>query len=782
MENNIRRTSVMEDLAIHLPDTFAIRSAQNYVMFLQNDFISRDNRTFFFPTENCQLLLEVEDEYPIEKFCGNSDYLDFGFYSYSKFFIYMFTKLNMQKFWIFNNQNYVKKFNFNKDSASWEGWRIDCRTKPRKEKGFNIVFIFLRRKFIPPLHETFQNINLIMTQEYEVKGNLEISSNAIKILEMCADSLTSEYIHSSTYEARKIIEVKMESFVMNTDSLDYFYNTLKTYSGKETFKLGLDFTFKVILTLEEHVKDTMSYIKERFVKRLQAGFYLLGNKDFNLHQYEKEMRNIDFQQLLVENDNYFKKFLESNDMKLLETWENKRNDFLAFCMNGGFCFKMINISYIISLTKRISELETLNSLIDKCLNLRVINFKNEPLESKIGAIVNNMFHIKEISFNEEVMAVLIQTEYLRVLHEVESDHIYIEFISFLLRNQNLVSNKLLYSFYIYLKEIIKGETNESLSNSDSSNLKKCLNSMLLIILKIYSNFENSPTTLTIACKCLCILTTFDKFNKTTLIAENCLLVISNYISSPDEKLLYYSAQLLTYIISEARDNIKELIEKNSKLIPKCLKILKGSSIPGCYYSTKTITLVVKVIIILLNMQNSQVKEKLSEKGHRKFVKYLFNYIQNNQLTLPQDMEQTIHIQQMIFNILEILVKKNTELRRYMEDNYRFLKLLDFRAVFYFDVIQHVLGICEVINANIVEHTEAYMKMILAMFYFLRNYISSDLQIVKAISLNCPNLIQVIALVYENNKKEAVNSLALVCNDLFRTLFVDDLSDDKKHTH
>lgn len=56
----------------------------------------------------------------------------------------------------------MKKFNLNPDKSQWNCWEIQIRTEPH-----DLFVTVIRRKFIPPLMEIFQDIIIISTFDYK---------------------------------------------------------------------------------------------------------------------------------------------------------------------------------------------------------------------------------------------------------------------------------------------------------------------------------------------------------------------------------------------------------------------------------------------------------------------------------------------------------------------------------------------------------------------------------------------------------------------------------------
>ena len=126
-------------------------------------------------------------------------------------------------------------------------------------------------------------------------------------------------------------------------------------------------------------------------------------------------------------------------------------------------------------------------------------------------------------------------------------------------------------------------------------MRKSFNAILTALMSIYSNGRLCPIILATACKCLCFLTCADtdKNNKNKILQEDALYIIAQYLDTHDEKILFFSLELLSNLLPELREILHDILYKNAKLIPGLLNILEGTGIPGTSYSLK-----VKIIIKL----------------------------------------------------------------------------------------------------------------------------------------------------------------------------------------
>jgi len=114
------------------------------------------------------------------------------------------------------------------------------------------VFIYSRRKFIPPFFDTYQDFLFLIYQVYksETKENTNIPDSVVEILENAVDSLyTKENIYSET-DYKNYLEQKFDALLVDEDTMEYFTKTLKIYP-KEIFKNMFDYIYKLMCALKD---------------------------------------------------------------------------------------------------------------------------------------------------------------------------------------------------------------------------------------------------------------------------------------------------------------------------------------------------------------------------------------------------------------------------------------------------------------------------------------------------------------------------------------------------
>jgi hypothetical protein len=217
-------------------------------------------------TNECDVILEISEKIPLGKFELNQDDRDMSHYAYNIFLFQIRNILKFSKFWITKNKIYNKKYNLNEDSSQWEGWTIEARTCDPFYT--NLIFLFFRRKYIPPGMDTFQNITIIL-QEKCSSEFYEINPEAYNLIYLIGNSLHTINI-TTHYEYSGMIRAKIDALLVDEESLIYYQNEMGLI-GVEIYKLAYEFIYILLTILNEgSSKEKVSGIKAQLENKMKS--------------------------------------------------------------------------------------------------------------------------------------------------------------------------------------------------------------------------------------------------------------------------------------------------------------------------------------------------------------------------------------------------------------------------------------------------------------------------------------------------------------------------------
>lgn len=199
------------------------------------------------------------------------DKKDLNFYAYDYTIKYIKNIIKATHYWIIKSKIYNKRYNFNQDICQWEGWRIDARTSEPFYK--NVSIIVLRRKFLPPVFNSFQCFHFVLTHNI-TRENYTLCPKANESLELAANSINcASQMNEKDYKIFLLLQ--MDSLVLDEENLLYFQNNLNLLAP-EVYEHGFKILYTILLHLENHSSDKpririIKQILEQKIKTLNSG-------------------------------------------------------------------------------------------------------------------------------------------------------------------------------------------------------------------------------------------------------------------------------------------------------------------------------------------------------------------------------------------------------------------------------------------------------------------------------------------------------------------------------
>lgn len=243
---------------------------KSYVFYIKFSIKDNYNNTLFkisYPEDriekndakSCEFSIEITDPEPINRFEIQKDEKDLSFYSYNRLLVYLKNNLKASRFWITKNKIYHKNFNFNEDCSQWEAWIMEARVSEPVIK--NVVFLTMRRKFIPPFFDSYQNFTFIVQEDF-TKENSKISRLAYEVIELAANAIHPRSV-PAIKEFHLFLKAKIDALLLDEDTLFFYQNSLGIL-GTDVHKYGYEFLHRAISFLEMNgsIKERVTPIKQ----------------------------------------------------------------------------------------------------------------------------------------------------------------------------------------------------------------------------------------------------------------------------------------------------------------------------------------------------------------------------------------------------------------------------------------------------------------------------------------------------------------------------------------
>eukprot|EP00753_Platysulcus_tardus_P016008 PLAT5370.2.p1 GENE.PLAT5370.2~~PLAT5370.2.p1 ORF type:complete len:862 (+),score=500.89 PLAT5370.2:1-2586(+) len=415
---------------------------------------------------------------------------------------------------------YHKKMNLVGDPAAWEAWQIYVRTSDPVNHSAaallnsnrDIGIIALRRKYIPPVMDTAQDIVLL----YYGRKNLFYTKETkfMEAVEGIADSLSVE---SRSFAADSIVvQKKTDALLLDEE----------TYAWYQT-QLGIQ---------PSCVDDAKRFCRSILRLLSQAGVRFAVHAIFpELEEGASEDDPFEFAAAMEKNPPGLP---DTAPPALLEDWQRRVWRYLAFCVDGGLLPHMLTLKDLVyhfhGLERR--ERNRLRRLLDNLLYLHPTggHYEYAPLEQMVA----NDRLMKSFSFNESVMCALIESNYVaQVLEETRDLSAYPLFLVRLLRHSDGAGGQPGRLQYTVCKQLVTSSvTDAELQNEVALNIL-----VPALIDLLYSSDLN-----------LCVLAVVALVNytrdndsmKNLVMSRGAVRRVISFLSSKNGDLVRHSAALL----------------------------------------------------------------------------------------------------------------------------------------------------------------------------------------------------------------------------------------------
>lgn len=251
------------------PPAYKFFEYKNFSFFLPHKIQHNiSNRIFYITTlqtkKEFRLDLNIGEVIDFNNFETFKDSREINHFAYTQAEGYLMhnTKFAYEDFRIVKNCPFNKKFNFVEDKCQWEGWQIKARKcNFAKAAVKNIGFIYLRRKFLYPFYNTYQDICFIITEDSKEK-NKDFSPEAIETIELAANSIASTI--KTPNDFKSILEAKLNALLVDEEIILYYINNLKIYEV-EIIRIGYIFIYHIIQIIKNRNYDpNMDKVDKRY--------------------------------------------------------------------------------------------------------------------------------------------------------------------------------------------------------------------------------------------------------------------------------------------------------------------------------------------------------------------------------------------------------------------------------------------------------------------------------------------------------------------------------------
>ena len=713
-----------------------------------------------YPFPALYISVYVIDEKPIEYIIQNSDNENLKLTSLLYINNYLREICNGYQYFIFPVKKIEKKID--DDPSIWDCYYYNVKTNLINGKGYNLIFLYIRRSYIPPFFESFNDIIFIIKEEYlENQPNTSLSELPKVTTKIFLETLHPEEIKEENGVTKYIINIKLNAYLSGKNTTFFLidYNK-KNIISNECYKLFLECQTKIAIILNTYLNNN-EFDYNSFLLKIKDAYYNMDGKNIDVNEYVHSIKYVDFDKIIEKSFKEFKKIFNILDPQAELFYRNK----IAKYIGDTLLISSHTKNFLENFDKclLIEDLyQIFKPIVNFVINFFVVFDNNEiSINETINSIINKKNNISQISFNEDIVGKLIESGQLKHYQNIDNDSNFYKFLDYILKKK--FSYHILNSIYKYISKI-KGindyQENEERFNDEIKSLK--LNSKILLptLMNLYCDYSQNPETIILSCKILIILITVSPENKELLFSIEFCQYLYSYFSTSYQELIYYSIQLFRKMTSFKSD-LRNIIEEKPGFLIKLVNIIKGTGIDGCYYHPKLIYLIMDLFSEII--KNNQIKSTLFNQKNRKIIKYFIPYIGNFQNVFGQiddNMSYYLPIVTKIYNFLELLVLKDSEMRRYIENTFHLIKIINERCIDYIQIVNFEYkktkkGEDDEMITNI-ERGKKRNLFLKSIIQFLNTYVSSDSNLKKTIKSKGKNIVSFVILLKHKNSKDNLN--------------------------
>ncbi|KAF4665386.1 hypothetical protein FOL47_004628 [Perkinsus chesapeaki] len=344
------------------------KQVEGYYVFMREDYqaeswkcrqIKPTDREFrFIDDKGIECIIEIGDG----KFVSEEGEVDLRFLATEHKLVIVENDKEDEWFSILREGPYMKRMNLCDDLAAWQGWEFILKTMSVAS-----ACVLLRRKYIPPLMDTYQDITITVNCPMKIMGKGRFTDeDLIMECRLVADSVTT-LNEKSTVDEIAATPSRYVDMLQAKDLLSSIGEHASTRSS-----------------LCEMIEELKWAVVEG-VGGLLGG----GNNE------SEAVRN---------------------------AWYSRAASYLAHCVNGGLLGSRLTLKTILSVFPEISSTlgkESIRSLLCFLLHVRHCDFdvSYQPDDIRLVAGKTNKFH--DCTYNSEVMEALVETGMLTSLLKVE---------------------------------------------------------------------------------------------------------------------------------------------------------------------------------------------------------------------------------------------------------------------------------------------------------------------------------------------------------------------------
>ncbi len=285
--------------------------------------------------------------------------------------------------YIAHARDYNKKMNLTGDAAEWEGSIVRVRAATSTSTEREIIVLAYRRKYIPPVMDTAQNMILAY---YGKEGRVDYA-NACAIPELVCD--TTMPVSRSHQIDKVVIQAKADALIVSEETFTWFQRRLDICPRNLSACKEICFSvLKILMSTGVMEKARLPNI----IKRNTGDPFEVARK------LEKQRAG-----------------METIDKAAIRHWKRRVWRYISYCVDGGFLPQHMTIAILVdchtALVSMPREQNRIAHFLETLLYMHPVgrDFTYTPL----GLSVRDSVLMSNFTFNDRVMIRLLETNYVK---------------------------------------------------------------------------------------------------------------------------------------------------------------------------------------------------------------------------------------------------------------------------------------------------------------------------------------------------------------------------------
>lgn len=330
-----------------------------------------------------------------------------------------------QTYSVYLNEQYNKKMNLSDDISTWSCWEIFIKTTR-----MSIACIIMRRCYIPPTLDSYQDISVIYSCSYKDMKYFNLTDRDIlRECRLTADSFSPISQHHTLYT--EFIQSQLDTLLFDEFSYSWISTNIKLHP---VFKLGARSFLKSILKMldKANILAENDLIEEIDLLEKSGASRYDPENETKVEVFEDPMACI--HEMLSQISGIDKFSRNIVERQKLHFFELRLARYLSYCIDGGLLGAKFIIEDLVSsigMTSRNVD-SKIRQVLDYLLHVRSKDMTEDYTQLKLVNLLQDPKFVREYCFVPSVMARFVNSGYCARLIPEGKENLYIEFLMNLL--------------------------------------------------------------------------------------------------------------------------------------------------------------------------------------------------------------------------------------------------------------------------------------------------------------------------------------------------------------